>query len=456
MKSNLTPTDTETDKPDDTLENKPKSGSKLKPGAKPMTFILSFGVVSMLMDIVYEGALSVQGPLLLSLGASAAIVGIVSGVGEATALAGRLVSGPWADRTKKYWLFAIIGYAITAIAVPAMGIVGSVGGVAFLIIFERFGKSVRTPSRDAMISHASAAVGRGKGFAMHEMMDQIGAMAGPLIVAAILWATANNYAPALGILGIPGVAAICVLLGLRHRVPDPSVYEENLENVTSGANNGSADRDRAKAAANRNETDARQKQVAQKNKKSSVVSLLPKTFWAYSTICGLVLSGVATFAVLSYHMVSTGIINDAAVPVIYAVAMAVDAVFALITGTLYDKLGPRVLLVLPIVCAVIPLIAYGDQLWMLVTGAVLWGASLGIQESTMRAYVADLVSTDHRASAFGVFSVFTGIGSFLGGTIAGALYGISPSLIAVWSIAIEAVAFIALIVVTRKQKASRA
>lgn len=423
--------------------NRAKAGAKtgVKPGAKPMTFILSFGVVSMLMDIVYEGALSVQGPLLLSLGASAAIVGIVSGVGEATALAGRLVSGPWADRTKKYWVFAITGYAITALAVPAMGIVGSVGGVAFLVIFERFGKSVRTPSRDAMLSHASAAVGRGKGFAMHEMMDQIGAMAGPLIVAAILWATANNYAPALGILLIPGVTAICVLLGLRHRVPDPSVYEDDVE-----ANGG------AKATS---DAPTRTAKSATPAKKDRTVSQLPKTFWAYATICGLVLSGVATFAVLSYHMVSTGIIDDAAVPVIYAVAMGVDAVFALITGTLYDKLGPRVLLVLPVVCALIPLIAYGDQLWMLVVGAILWGASLGIQESTMRAYVADLVDTNRRASAFGMFSVFTGVGSFIGGTVAGTLYGINPSYVAVWTLVIEVIAFIALLAVMRRQRCTQ-
>jgi MFS family permease len=428
------------------IEKSSEEGKKpgIKAGAKPMTFIISFGVVSMLMDIVYEGALSVQGPLLLSLGASAAIVGIVSGVGEATALAGRLVSGPWADRTKKYWVFAITGYAITALTVPAMGIVGSVGGVAFLIIFERFGKSVRTPSRDAMISHASAAVGRGKGFAMHEVMDQIGAMAGPLIVAAILWATANNYAPALGILLIPGVAAICVLLGLRHRVPDPSVYEDGIEANASEEKPAAKDSGSSKNTTSNDSTS--------KKPKSKTISQLPKTFWAYATICGLVLSGVATFAVLSYHMVSTGIIGDAAVPVIYAVAMGVDAVFALITGNLYDKLGPRVLLVLPIVCAIIPLIAYGDQLWMLIVGAILWGASLGIQESTMRAYVADLVDTNHRASAFGVFSVFTGVGSFIGGTVAGTLYGINPAYIAVWSIVIEAIAFVALIVVMRRQR----
>ena len=149
-----------------------------------------------------------QGPLLSSFGANAFVVGLVSGLGEATALGGRLFSGPLADRTGRYWSFAILGSAATAIAVPAMGFAGSLVAVAALVIFERLGKSIRTPSRDAMISHASSAVGRGKGFAMHEVMDQIGAMAGPLAVPALLRLTGNDYRVALGLLVIPGIAAI--------------------------------------------------------------------------------------------------------------------------------------------------------------------------------------------------------------------------------------------------------
>ena len=92
-------------------------------------------------------------------------------MGEATALAGRLFPGPLADLTGRYWLLAVLGYAATAVAVPAMGFAGSLLGVPALVVFERFGKSLRTPSRDAMLSHAASAVGRGKGFALHEVMD---------------------------------------------------------------------------------------------------------------------------------------------------------------------------------------------------------------------------------------------------------------------------------------------
>ncbi len=189
------------------------------PSLRPYAFIATFGAVSMLMDIVYQAALSVQGPLLASLGATALVVGVVSGLGEATALVGRLFSGSLADRTGRYWLLAILGYAATAVAVPAMGFVGSLVGVSTLVVFERFGKSLRTPSRDAMLSHAESAVGTGKGFALHEVLDQIGAFGGPLATSALLSVTAGDYRVALGVMIVPGLAAIAVLLRLKHRVP---------------------------------------------------------------------------------------------------------------------------------------------------------------------------------------------------------------------------------------------
>lgn len=395
--------------------------SKAVSSVGPYAFIVSFGFVSMFMDVVYQGALAVQGPLLASLGASALIVGIVSGLGEATALAGRLFSGPLADRTGRYWAFAIFGYAATAVAVPAMGFVGSLLGVSLLVIFERFGKSLRTPSRDAMLSHAASAVGRGKGFALHEVMDQIGAMGGPLIAAALLSFTGNDYRVALGALVVPGIIAICVLLVLRTRVPNPALYEDSQPAVEKG-------------------DEPQQAKDAKKGK-----SPLPRLFWTYSFACGIMLAGVATFGVLSYHMVSTGMLDDAAAPLLYALAMGVDAVFAAVTGVLYDRFGPKTLLALPFLCAAIPLFSYSGSVAAVVVGVVLWGASLGIQESTMRAAVAGMIPASRRATAYGMFSVTVGIGGLVGGVVAGALYDVSiPALIG-YAIVIEVVALALLV-----------
>lgn len=395
--------------------------------SSPMGFILGFGIVSMLMDIVYEAALSVQGPLLYSVGATAAVVGLVSGLGEATSLAGRLASGPAADRSGRYWLFAILGYAATGLAVPAMGFAGSVLGVSFLIVFERFGKSLRTPSRDAMLSHAASRVGRGKGFAFHEALDQVGAVVGPLIAAAILQVTHNAYGPALGVMLVPGLAAIGVLLYLRHRVPHPEVFEEG--------DGGQPAEDKAAGAS--------KDMTAQPVK-------LPRLFWMYTGFCGLVLAGVGTFGVMSFHMVSAHIVSASTVAVLYAVAMGVDGVFALVTGSIYDKVGVRVLFALPVVSVIVPFFAFGNSLASVVAGVVLWGASLGIQESTMRAAVADMVPGCKRATSYGMFSVFMGVGSFVGAGVTGALYSYGHAAIIVYALVLEATACMLLFLALRR------
>ena len=432
----------------------------MKPRTSPFGFILSFGVVSMLMDVVYQAALSVQGPLLASLGASAALVGLVSGLGEATSLAGRLVSGPAADRTGRYWVFAIAGYAITGLAVPAMGFAGSVVAVSALIIVERFGKSLRTPSRDAMISHASAKVGRGKGFAIHELMDQVGAFAGPLVVAAILQATHNSFGSALGVMIVPGVAAILVLLVLRRRVPDPSAYEEGeAEGEAAAGSNAEGVAPRQDDAAANAEAVAPSQGVVGANAEGRALAgapvkqpraKLPARFWAYTSFCGLVLAGVGTFGVMSFHMVDAGLMDAAFVPVLYAIAQAVDAVFALITGSLYDKYGVKVLFVLPVVSALVPLFAFASSVPLVAVGVALWGMSLGVQESTMRAAVADMVPGGKRATSYGMFSVATGIGTFVGATVIGVLYPLGQAAIAVYAIALQVAAFILLARLVRR------
>lgn len=399
--------------------------NKKSASLKPYGFIVGFGVVSMLMDTVYEGALATQGPLLASLGASALVVGVVSGLGEATALAGRLFSGPMADRTGRYWAFAILGYAATAVAVPSMGFAGSVAGVAALVILERFGKSLRTPSRDTMLSHAASATGRGRGFALHEVFDQIGAVAGPLIVAALLNVTNNDYRIALGVLVIPGALAICVLLALRHRVPDPAVFE----------------------AASANPPEVENSQASNAVTKGG---RLPRKFWLYAVACAIMLAGVATYGVLSYHMVSTNLTSDAMVPVIYAVAMGIDALFAALSGMLYDRIGTKAMRVLPFVCAAIPLFAYADKLELVAIGVALWGASVGIQESTMKAAVADMAAAGQRATAYGVFSVMVGVGGLVGGVMAGWLYGVSLAALVTYTLVIETIAFALLMRATKR------
>lgn len=369
-------------------------------------FILVFGVVSLLMDFVYEGARSITGPLLASLGASGVVVGVVTGAGEAAALGLRLLSGPLADRTHRFWTWTIAGYALTAASVPLLGVTGVLWVACAMVIAERVGKAVRSPAKDTLVSHATAVTGRGKGFAVHEAMDQVGALIGPLTVALVLALTGDDYAPALGVLAIPGVAAIALLFWLRDRVPDTADYEPG-------------------AAAEEH---------------SFEVQPLPAAFWRYAAFTAATMAGFATFGVVGFHLVRGGLVPAAAVPVVYAGAMAVDALAALVTGWLYDSFGPRTLLVLPALAALTPVLAFTNLAWLAILGALLWGAAVGVQESTLRATVADLVPAGRRATAYGLYAGVLGVGSLAGGALTGWLYDVSvPWLIAV-VIVIQAVA----------------
>ncbi|MEV5872917.1 MFS transporter [Streptomyces sp. NPDC052101] len=382
----------------------------------PWRFVLWFGTVSLLADVVYEGARSITGPLLASLGASALVVGVVTGAGEAAALVLRLVSGPLADRTRRFWGLSIAGYALTVVSVPLLGVAGALWAACVLVVAERVGKAVRSPAKDTLLSYATAATGRGRGFAVHEAMDQIGALAGPLLVAGVLALTGTDYGPALGVLAVPGIAVLLLLLRLRARVPDPEAYE------------------RAATAAASAPVDDRN-------------GRLPRAFWTYAGFTAATTTGFATFGVLSYHLVERHLLTAAWVPVLYAAAMAVDAVAALVTGWLYDRIGPRVLVALPVLTAAVVAMAFTGSVAIAVAGSLVWGAAMGIQESTLRATVADLVPRGRRATAYGLFAGVVGAASLAGGALTGGLYGYSIPVLITVVVAVQVLA-LALLAVT--------
>ncbi len=374
-------------------------------------FVTTFGVISLLADIVYEGARSITGPLLASLGATALVVGVVTGVGEAAALILRLVSGPLTDRSGRFWTWTIAGYTLTVVTVPFLGMAGVLWAASALIIAERVGKAVRSPAKDTLLSHAAAVTGRGRGFAVHEAMDQVGALAGPLAVAGLLYVFGGDYGPTMALLAIPGVGVLALLMWLRARVPEPLRYELTMPGGRA---------------------------------KSTVGEGFPRSFWVFSGFSAATMLGFTTFAVLSFHQVSRGVVAAGWVPVIYAAAMAADAVAALLTGWAYDRIGGRVLAILPLLAAAVPVLAFSEHLGLVVAGALVWGAAVGIQESTLRAVVADLVAPPRRATAYGVYAAVIGVALAAGGALTGLLYEHSVALVVTVVIAIQLVAMAAL------------
>jgi MFS family permease len=402
-----------------------------RPSWSPWRTVVGFGVVSLAADMVYEGARSVTGPLLASLGASAVLVGLVSGAGEATALLMRLVFGSWADRSRRYWTLTFAGYGLTAVCVPALAVTPFLAGAGLvlacvLILGERLGKAVRSPAKTALLAHAAAAVGLGRGFGVHQALDQIGAVAGPLLVAAVA-ATAGTIWPAMAVLIIPGALAMLMLIRIWR----------SMGNLVAGGEDAATTE--PTAAPKRRESLF-----------SRVHGRLPRVFWLFAAASAAASGGLVTFAVISFHLTQDHVVSVAAVPLIYAAAMAAEAFAALGSGWLFDRTRGGVLLGLPFVISVVPVLAFAGSPLIAVTGAVLWGAAGGVLDSTVKALVADLVPATRRATAYGIFAAVQGAAAVGGGVMAGALYERSLPILIAAVVITQIIALVLLIATLRR------
>jgi MFS family permease len=356
--------------------------------------VLWLGVVSLLVDLVYEGARSITGPFLASLGASALTVGLVTGAGEAAALGFRLFSGPAADRSGRYWWWMVLGYAMTAVCVPLMALAPALGsaGLAFacaMVLLERTGKAIRSPAKSVLLAVAARNVGRGRGFGVHKALDQTGALLGPLLVAVVVALTAHQWAGLL-VLAVPGAVALGVLAWMHQYVGDPHHEPVAPEAELEG---------------------------------------LPRSFYVYAVACGLTTVGLMTFGVISFHLVNEHLVTAAVVPVVYAAAMGAEAVASLGTGFAYDRVGGGTLVLLPLAVAAVPALVFSDRVGIAVAGVLLWGGATGVQDSTVKALVADLVPAARLATAYGAFAAFQAVAALVGGGLAGLLYDTHRSLL---------------------------
>jgi MFS family permease len=373
-----------------------------------LKFVVLLGVVSLFADMTYEAARSITGPYLALLGASGTIVGIVSGFGEFIGYALRLVSGYVADKTGKYWGITIFGYGVNLVAVPLLALAGHWEVAALLIIAERFGKAIRTPARDAMLSHATAEMGRGWGFGLHEALDQIGAMLGPLIVAGVLYLN-RDYQAGFAVLAIPAALALSVLIAARILYPKP----RNLE--TGVAVTGTHD--------------------------------FPRAFQFYLGGAAFVAAGYADFPLIAYHFGKASTVPEAWIPVFYAVAMGVDALAALTFGRLFDRVGIPVLIAAVLVSSPFALLVFQGGFYLALGGIVLWGIGMGAQESIMRAGIAEMIAPDRRARAYGVFSMGFGFYWFVGSAMMGWFYDVSIPLLMGFSVGAQLLAIPLLLMV---------
>jgi MFS family permease len=364
----------------------------------PWRTVLAFGLVSLAADMVYEGMRAMAGPLLGDLGASALTVGLVTGAGEGIALMLRLVTGAWADQAQNHWRLTVIGYAMTAVCVPLLAVTPFLGAAglataAVLILLERTGKAVRSPAKSALLARMATQTGRGKGFGVHKAMDQVGAFSGPLLLSGMAALTGVLW-PGFALLAIPGAISLVLLAQLRRHAP---IVEES------------------------NDAGAAPSKGALAGLRTAIGTELPGAFHVFSLATAFMTAGLMTFGVISFRLVDRDIVSTAVVPLVYAGAMAIEAVGALVTGQLFDRWGGGVLLAVPVLVAGIPLLVFSDTVWVVFAGIAVWGVATAIQDSTVKAYVADLVPNARRATAYGVFAAVQGLGALGGGALAGAL-----------------------------------
>lgn len=366
-----------------------------------LKFIFLLGVVSLCADATYEGARSITGAYLGILGASGTVVGIVAGLGELIGYGLRLLTGYLSDRTGQYWRITTLGYFVNTAVVPLMAFSGRWEVLAGLMISERTGKAIRTPPRDVLLSHAALQVGSGFGFGLHEAMDQVGAVSGPLLVTTVL-ALQGGYSGGFASLAIPAVLGLTVLLVVQRIYPNPREFETTTQDLHGEG--------------------------------------LSRSYWIYLGAVALIAAGYTDFPLIAFHLQQSGMSQPTQIPLLYALAMGIDAIAALIFGYWFDRIGIATLMVAILLSlGFAPLIFLGGSIFTIL-GMVLWGIGMGAQESILKAVVAGIVQPERRGSAYGIFNTGYGIAWFIGSALMGVLYDRSLTALIVFSVAIQLLA----------------
>ncbi len=373
-----------------------------------MSFIILFGIVSLFSDMTHEGASSIRGAYLTLLGASAGTIGFISGLGECIGYSLRYVFGKIADYTKQYWNLTILGYLLDLLAVPALSLVGGTYGwvwACLLLMIQRIGKAIKKPAKDTIMSFAASQEGIGKSFGIQEVLDQIGAFLGPvLLYLTMLFQTDGStfqiYSRCFAILIIPATITFILLLYTKHRFPNP----ENFEPTP----------------------------------KEYIPFQLKKEFIFYIIGISLFAFGFMDYSLIIMHIShfytnlanglaeTTSLINTGTIPLLYAGAMLIDAISAMFFGFLYDKKGVKALIWSTLISAPFSIFIFSmHSIPMVLIGILLWGIGMGAQESILKAAVTTMVPKTSRATGYGIFELGFGVFWFLGSWLLGVLYDIS-------------------------------
>jgi MFS family permease len=265
-----------------------------------------------------------------------------------------------------------------------------------------------------MLAHATGQLGRGWVFGLREALDAFGAMIGPLVVAGVLY-VGGGYRLGFAVLAVPALLALVVLAGAWRQYPNPADLET-----------GQAVPDRRS---------------------------IPGVFWLYLAGMGLIALAYADYPLIAYHFSTAHTLSTTWIPVLYAAAMATEAVAALTLGRLYDRIGLLTVAGATVATAAFAPLVFLGTAPLAVLGVVLWGLGMAAQESIVKAAITGMVGTGRRASAYGLFDTGFGVCWFAGSIILGLLYDRSLAALAAFS-AIAQLAAIPVLLATRHRLAA--
>lgn len=376
-------------------------------------FVLIMGVVNLFGDMTYEGGASINGQYLGTLGATAAAIGIIAGLGEFLGYSLRSVAGYVADKTGRYWLITFVGFALNTLSVPAMALAGNWQLAALFIFLERIGRALRKPTVEAMLSYTTGKLGRGWVYGLNTALDETGATLGPLIVAGILF-LGWSYPTAYVLLLIPALLTLGSLTIARINFPLPSRLEE-------GKTAPAKDFDRA--------------------------------YWLYMAAGACFAAGLMSFELVSFHLARTKLVGEPWIPVMLGFSTFCAVIASLVLGKLYDKLGIPVVFAAVILSALFTPFAFQQSLVVVLVALPLWGIGYATQDTLLKVLIAGVLPEGKRNTAFGLFYVGYGVGWLLGSAATGLLYDHSRIALVVFVVTAQLISVPLFFIARRHEKA---
>ena len=348
--------------------------------------IISLGVVSFFTDISSEMVYPLIPRLISSIGGTSVALGVIEGIAEATASVLRAFSGYISDRLKKRKALVILGYSLSALAKPLLGISKIWQMVLGFRFLDRTGKGIRTAPRDAILADSAGEKERGKWFGFHRAMDTLGAGIGPLS-AFLLLGIGVPFRHLFFWAVIPaGVAVLVLIFLVREVAPERKEGEKFKLNFRGWS----------------------------------------RHYHYYLIISGIFVLGnfSNTFLILRAQELGLKEEKFLFIPLLYLLYNLSYALISMPAGMLSDRIGRRKVLLFSFVLFALVYLGFGlnESLWALWLLFFLFGFVDGTKEGTQRALIADLVPSERRASAYGVYYAIVGALMFPSSAIAGLVW----------------------------------